>query len=88
MSFETIPDTNLQYGLISYGADAKERPEQSGLMSQRLIDKAKADAVTDVFFFCHGWKGDEPAAKPANKPNIVSWLSPNPIPFAPLCSRG
>jgi hypothetical protein len=63
MSFETIPDTNLQYGLISYGADAKERPEQSGLMSQRLIDKAKADAVTDVFFFCHGWKGDEPAAK-------------------------
>jgi hypothetical protein len=32
-------------------------------MSQQLIEKAKRDAVTNVFFFCHGWKGDLPAAR-------------------------
>jgi hypothetical protein len=63
MGFETIPGTDIQYGLISFDADGKEKPESTGRMSQRLIDKARADAVTNVFFFCHGWKGDMPAAK-------------------------
>ncbi|CCD95601.1 conserved hypothetical protein [Bradyrhizobium sp. ORS 375] len=63
MGFETISGTNLQYGLISFDADGKEVSEPGGLMSQRLIDKAHADNVTNVFFFCHGWKGDVPAAK-------------------------
>ena len=35
----------------------------TGRMSQRLIDKARTDKITNVFFFCHGWKGDMPAAK-------------------------
>ncbi|MFX5972601.1 hypothetical protein ABTE98_19735, partial [Acinetobacter baumannii] len=63
MGFETISGTNLQYGLISFDADGAEVTEPGGLMSQRLIEKAKADKVTNVFFFCHGWKGDMPAAK-------------------------
>ena len=63
MGFETISGTSLQYGLISFDVDGNEVPEPNGLMSQRLIDKARADNVTNVFFFCHGWKGDVPAAK-------------------------
>lgn len=63
MGFETISGTNLQYGLISFDADGAEVTEPGGLMSQRLIEKAKADKVTNIFFFCHGWKGDMPAAK-------------------------
>jgi hypothetical protein len=63
MAFETIPSTDVQYGLISFDADGKERPEQAGLMSRLLIERARADSITSVFFFCHGWKGDLPAAK-------------------------
>jgi len=63
MGFERIPQTDIDYGLISFDADGKERPEGATLMSQQLIEKAKRDAVTNVFFFCHGWKGDLPAAR-------------------------
>lgn len=63
MGFETIPDTDIQYGLISFDADGKERSEQSGLISQELIRKAAAESITNVFFFCHGWQGDLPGAK-------------------------
>ena len=37
MGFETVPDTDTQYGLISFDAEGNERSEQSGLMSQLLI---------------------------------------------------
>jgi len=63
MGLERIPGTDLEYGLISFDADGKERPEGTALMSQQLIEKAKRDGVTNVFFFCHGWKGDLPAAR-------------------------
>lgn len=63
MGFERIPQTDIEYGLISFDADGKERPEGTTLMSQQLIEKAKQAAVTNVFFFCHGWKGDLPAAR-------------------------
>jgi len=63
MGFERIPGTDIEYGLISFDADGKERPEGATLMSQQLVEKAKRDAVTNVFFFCHGWRGDLPAAR-------------------------
>ena len=63
MAFQTIPNTFFEYGLISYTADGIERPEETGIMSQRLINKARDEKITNVFFFCHGWKGDEPAAR-------------------------
>ena len=63
MGFERIADTDIEYGLISFDADGTERPEGTTLMSQQLVDKAKRDGVTNVFFFCHGWKGDLPAAR-------------------------
>lgn len=63
MGFETIPETDIQYGLISFDADGNERSEQSGLMSQALVKKAATESITNVFFFCHGWQGDYPGAK-------------------------
>jgi hypothetical protein len=63
MGFEIIPGSDIEYGLISFDTEGKETSELKGRMSQRLIDKVKADGATDLFFFCHGWKGDMPAAK-------------------------
>jgi hypothetical protein len=63
MGFETIPETDIQYGLISFDADGKERSEQTGLMSKALVKKATTESITNVFFFCHGWQGDFLGAK-------------------------
>jgi hypothetical protein len=62
MGFETIPGTQIQYGLVNYDADGKERIEEGELISAALIEKVK-NGVTNVFFFCHGWQGDIPSAK-------------------------
>jgi len=61
MGFHTIPDTAIQYGLIAYDGDGNERPEATGKFSQKLIEEAAAEPVTNVFFFSHGWQGDLPA---------------------------
>lgn len=63
MGFETIPGTDIQYGLISFDQDGLERPESSGLVSDAIIARASHEPITNIFFFCHGWKGDLPAAK-------------------------
>jgi hypothetical protein len=64
MGVETIPGTDTKYGLISYDKDGRERAEGNGKKaSAEVIAKARDGNVTDVFFFCHGWKGDVPAAK-------------------------
>src|SRR5262245_11722198 len=75
MSFETIAGTGVEYGLISYDADGNERPEQAGMMSQALIKKAQTDSVTNVFFFCHGWRGDIPAAKDQYRKWITAFVT-------------
>lgn len=63
MGFERIPGTDVEYGLISYDAQGRERVEDGGLMSERLLAKARNEGTSHVFFFCHGWKGDLPAAR-------------------------
>ena len=64
MSFETIPGTDIEYGLIHFDADGCERlDDPAGMMSKLLIDQANKRQVTDIFFFCHGWMGDIKAAK-------------------------
>jgi hypothetical protein len=62
MGFHTIAGGDSVYGLIAFDAEGNEREEQAGLFSRELIQRAAADATTDVFFFCHGWKGDLAAA--------------------------
>ena len=62
MGFHSIRDTGVQYGLIAFDRDGVERPEATGRFSQQLIEEVKAQPITNVFFFTHGWKGDVPAA--------------------------
>lgn len=64
MPIETIPNTNLQYYLITFDADGNERQDDpDGLMSDLIINALTTEAITDVFIFSHGWLGDVPAAK-------------------------
>lgn len=63
MSVETIPGTDLKYGLISYDSDGHERLEGTQAPSAQLIDRAVSDNISNIFFFCHGWQGDLPDAK-------------------------
>lgn len=64
MPFRTIPGVGLQYALISFDKDGKERTDDpaGGVFSRTLIDKIKQEKPTNVFLFSHGWKGDFDAA--------------------------
>lgn len=63
MSVETIPGTDIRYGLISFDKDGQERDAGPQPTTRQVIERATNDGISDVFFFCHGWKGDVPAAK-------------------------
>lgn len=65
MPIRRIPDADVDYYLIVFDEEGKERREPDGklmsdIVSQRLTDPAAA--ATDVFLTSHGWKGDVPAA--------------------------
>ena len=64
MPFRTIQGLNVQYALISFDEDGKERTDDpaGGLFSKTVLQKAAQDKPTDVFLFSHGWKGDFAAA--------------------------
>ncbi|QLE55329.1 hypothetical protein [Nostoc sp. TCL26-01] len=63
MPLETVIGTSLNYYLIAFDADGKERDETGNLISQKLIDILSTEPITDVFFISHGWMGDVPAAR-------------------------
>ena len=60
MSFRTIPDTNIAYNLLVFDADGRERTDDpdGGVFSRTLLERVGAEQPTNIFFFCHGWKGD------------------------------
>jgi len=66
MTFRTIPNTAIQYGLISFDAQGAERTDdpdgRNGQMSRRLVELAAEGTFTNIFLFSHGWRGDVPAA--------------------------
>src|SRR5262249_22209118 len=64
MPTQKIPGMDLQYSVIMFDAQGKERTDDSegGTFSKSVLEKAKKDCPTDVFLFSHGWKGDIPAA--------------------------
>jgi hypothetical protein len=65
MPIRRIPGTDVDYFLISYDADGRERAEPDGTMlSQAALGRVAdaANGITDVFFTSHGWKGDVKAA--------------------------
>lgn len=59
-----LPGTDLHYYLVTFDKDGVEREEATGYQSEALkrLLTSESEAVTDVFFACHGWKGDVPAA--------------------------
>lgn len=64
MPYQSIPNhSEAQYALVSFDAGGGERTDdRDGRMTERVLAEAAAEPVTDAFFFCHGWKGDVPAA--------------------------
>ena len=65
MPIRRVPGTDVDYLLISYDADGRERAEPDGTMLSKTALTRVADTanpVTDVFFTSHGWKGDVKAA--------------------------
>jgi len=66
MPLLTTPKTQKPYMLIAFDSKGDERsddPDGSGHpLSYRLLSDFGALPPTDVFVFCHGWKGDMPAA--------------------------
>jgi hypothetical protein len=64
MPFRIIPGLDLQYGLLSYDEDGKERADDpaGGLFSETILARAAHDKPTDIFLFVHGWKGAFPDA--------------------------
>ena len=66
MPYKTIPATTVNYALIAFDGDGRERTDDpegvNGRMSERILQDAKASPPTHVFLFSHGWQGDVPAA--------------------------
>lgn len=64
MPFRKIAGTDVEYGLISFDKDGKERTDDpnGGAFSKTLLARAISDKPTNVFLFSHGWKGDIDAA--------------------------
>ena len=65
MPIRSIPGTDLQYHLVCYDKDGRERREEDGSLLTERIAASLADrgaGITDVFVLSHGWKGDVPAA--------------------------
>lgn len=61
MPIETVPGTSLNYYLIAFDKDGKER--EDGLMRQKIKEALANEPITDAFIMSHGWMGDVPAAK-------------------------
>ncbi|MGQ0678624.1 MAG: hypothetical protein ACT4OM_03020 [Actinomycetota bacterium] len=57
-----VPATDLSYHLISFDKDGRERTDDPGGKMSDRIAASVGDAVTDVFLFSHGWRGDIPSA--------------------------
>lgn len=65
MPLRNIPDTDVQYYLISFDEHGVERREPDGSLLSETVRKRLTDSaekISDVFFASHGWKGDVPAA--------------------------
>ena len=65
MPIRSIAGADAQYYLLSFDENGTERPEANGILLSDVVRNKIADpneAITDVFFTSHGWKGDVAAA--------------------------
>src|SRR5438874_9086418 len=63
MPKERVSGTDLTYYLIGFDKVGNERREPSGGLLSERVENDLPGAVTDIFIFSHGWKGDIPAAR-------------------------
>jgi len=64
MSIEHLPGSDKMYYLVAFDEKGRERTDDpDGLMSRKVLADLEIQPVTDIFIFCHGWKGDIPAAR-------------------------
>jgi hypothetical protein len=66
MTIETIPGSDLRYGLVCFDQEGQERPDPqapTGHLSDLLAQEIATRPITDGLFMSHGWQGDVPAAK-------------------------
>jgi hypothetical protein len=59
-----VPGTELEYFLICFDKDGRERAEDGVFLSKQVTDlvRDRGQGITDVFVMSHGWMGDVPAA--------------------------
>lgn len=65
MPIRSVPGFNLEYFLVVFDQNGRERREpDNSLLSEEVFQRVKnsTPSITDVFFMSHGWKGDVPAA--------------------------
>lgn len=65
MPIRQIAGTDVEYFLVLFDEEGRERTEPDGSLLSAAICQRLADpgaAVTDVFVCSHGWQGDVPAA--------------------------
>jgi hypothetical protein len=62
MPLQHVAAADLDYYLVCFDKEGRERPENGGLLSQTVSDLVSGGGITDVFVMSHGWKGDVPAA--------------------------
>ncbi|MFJ1260383.1 hypothetical protein [Cupriavidus sp. CuC1] len=62
MPYRKIPGTAASYFLVAVNENGAEMPKDpdlpQGRMSDWVIQSLSQDAITDVFLWSHGWKGD------------------------------
>jgi hypothetical protein len=68
MPYQKIPSLGIEYALIHFDDQGRERTDdpEGGVFSRTLIDKARRDKPSHVFLFSHGWKGDGSSRPPAS----------------------
>jgi hypothetical protein len=64
MPLHAIPGLDLEFALISFDDDGRERTDDpaGGVFSRMILDRARQTRPSHVFLFSHGWKGDVPSA--------------------------
>ena len=64
MPFHRIPGPDVEFALISFDDDGRERTNDpdGGVFSRTILDRVKQTRPSHVFLFSHGWKGDVPSA--------------------------
>jgi hypothetical protein len=63
MPREKVAGTDLDFFLVAFDTEGRERAEDGRLLSKRVLEEVETRKATDVVLLSHGWNGDVPAAR-------------------------